>query len=223
MTKRIAMWSGPRDLSTAMMYSFAARNDCRVADEPFYAAYLAETGLEHPMREQIMRSQRKTAAEVVESLFSPISEPVFYQKHMTHHMLPEWPTDWIQEVTNVFLIRHPARVIASYAKKREDPTLDDIGFVQQACIFDMVEAPIVIDLVLLEWARRLILSPKLPQGETDRWQEIIAGAEAWEKLDFPLRGRDALDPQRTGPGCRGYGCAGSSGQCRRGSTTVGCV
>ena len=145
MTKRIAMWSGPRNLSTAMMYSFGARNDCRVVDEPFYAAYLAETGLEHPMRQQIITSQRKAPTEVINSLFSPVTEPVFYQKHMTHHMLPNWPTDWIRGVTNVFLIRHPVRVIASYAKKREGPTLDDIGFVQQARIFDMAEAPIVID------------------------------------------------------------------------------
>lgn len=145
MTKRIAMWSGPRNLSTAMMYSFGARNDCRVVDEPFYAAYLAETGLEHPMRQQIITSQRKAPTEVINSLFLPVTEPVFYQKHMTHHMLPNWPTDWIRDVTNVFLIRHPVRVIASYAKKREGPTLDDIGFVQQARIFDMAEAPIVID------------------------------------------------------------------------------
>lgn len=139
------MWSGPRNLSTAMMYSFGARGDCRVVDEPFYAAYLEETELDHPMREQIIGSQDTAPIDVAESLLSPVLEPVFYQKHMTHHMLPGWPMDWIKDVTNVFLIRHPARVIASYAKKREGPTLDDIGFVQQARIFEMVNAPIVID------------------------------------------------------------------------------
>lgn len=139
------MWSGPRNLSTAMMYSFGARGDCRVVDEPFYAAYLEETELDHPMRQQIIGSQVTAPIDVADSLLSPVLEPVFYQKHMTHHMLPGWPLDWIKDVTNVFLIRHPARVIASYAKKREGPTLDDIGFVQQARVFEMVNAPIVID------------------------------------------------------------------------------
>lgn len=145
MTKRIAMWSGPRNLSTALMYSFGARGDTRVVDEPFYAAYLAQTGYDHPMCDQVLASQPNAAAEVVKTLISPVSEPVFYQKHMTHHMLADWPLDWIDTVTNVFLIRHPARVIASYARKREGPTLDDIGFVQQARIFESAQDPIVID------------------------------------------------------------------------------
>jgi hypothetical protein len=74
-----------------------------------------------------------------------MSETVFYQKHMTHHILPDWDMNWVQDVTNIFLIRHPARVIASYAKKREGPSLDDLGFAQQVRIFNAVEAPIVID------------------------------------------------------------------------------
>ncbi|WP_299372342.1 HAD family hydrolase [uncultured Tateyamaria sp.] len=145
MTKRIAMWSGPRNLSTAMMYSFAARGDCRVVDEPFYGAYLAETGLDHPMRQDILGSMETDAAKVVDGLKSPATEPVFYQKHMTHHMLPHWPMAWMQDLCHVFLIRHPARVIASYARKREAPTLDDLGFVQQTRIFRSVADPIVID------------------------------------------------------------------------------
>ncbi|MEO0502823.1 MAG: HAD family hydrolase [Pseudomonadota bacterium] len=145
MTKRIAMWSGPRNLSTALMYSFAARGDTRVVDEPFYAAYLAETGADHPMREQVLTSQPTDAHEVAKMLVSPLLEPVFYQKHMTHHMLDHWPVDWMQHVQNVFLIRHPARVVASYVRKREAPTLDDLGFVQQARIASMVDNPIIVD------------------------------------------------------------------------------
>lgn len=139
------MWSGPRNLSTAMMYSFAARGDCRVVDEPFYAAYLAETGLDHPMRDAILASQPNDPSNVAETLISPVLEPVFYQKHMTHHMLADWPTAWMDQVRHVFLIRHPARVVASYAKKREAPTLDDLGFVQKARIFADVNDPVVID------------------------------------------------------------------------------
>ena len=145
MTKRIAMWSGPRNLSTALMYSFAARGDARVVDEPFYAAYLAETGADHPMRDAVLASQPVDVEEVAKTLISPVSEPVFYQKHMTHHMLDHWPLDWMAEVQNVFLIRHPARVVASYVRKREAPTLDDLGFAQQTRIAGMVDDPVIVD------------------------------------------------------------------------------
>ncbi|MDG0981180.1 MAG: HAD family hydrolase [Tateyamaria sp.] len=145
MTRRIAMWSGPRNLSTAMMYSFGARNDCYVVDEPFYAAYLAATGLNHPLRNQVINSQDTVPTKVVESLFSPVLKPLFYQKHMAHHISAGWPMYWIKRVINVFLIRHPARVIASYAKKRESLIIEDIGLIQQVRIFEMVESPIVID------------------------------------------------------------------------------
>ena len=145
------MWSGPRNLSTAMMYAFGNRADCAVVDEPFYAAYLAATGLDHPMRAEILSAQPQDRAEVVAQLMGPIpgGKPHFYQKHMAQHMIPGVPRGWMAEVVNVFLIRHPARVIASYGAKRENPTLGDIGFWQQAELFDEVKAaggrPVVID------------------------------------------------------------------------------
>ena len=121
---RIAMWSGPKNLSTAMMYAFAARGDCAVVVEPFYASYLAQTGLEHPMQEVILAAQPTDPKILATSLCGFIRNglPHFYQKHMTHHMLPDTPREWMHEITHVFLIRHPARVIASYAAKRENPT-----------------------------------------------------------------------------------------------------
>jgi Sulfotransferase domain len=148
---RIAMWSGPRNLSTAMMYAFAARGDCAVVDEPLYAAYLSLTGIAHPMRDEILASQPTDATQAVAQISGPIPGdfPHFYQKHMTQHMVPGVPRDWMRQVKNVFLIRHPARVVASYAKKREAPTLDDIGFRQQANLFTECRAagqtPLVID------------------------------------------------------------------------------
>lgn len=148
---RIAMWSGPRNLSTAMMYSFAARGDCAVVDEPFYAAYLAKTGLDHPLRAEILKSQSQDPNVVARCLngANPQEKAHFYQKHMTQHMIDGVPRDWMRDVVNVFLIRHPARVIASYAAKRENPVLDDIGFRQQSELFDEVAArgqtPVVID------------------------------------------------------------------------------
>lgn len=149
---RIAMWSGPRNLSTAMMYAFGARADCAVWDEPYYAAYLLETGLTHPMRDDILAKWPHDPVEISKRLIGPIPnrKSVYYQKHMTQHMLPAFDRSWMQDVTNVFLIRHPARVIASYHAKRESPTLADIGLREQAEIFDQVaqqlgHAPVVID------------------------------------------------------------------------------
>ncbi|MEL6465769.1 MAG: HAD family hydrolase [Pseudomonadota bacterium] len=139
------MWSGPRNLSTAMMYSFAARGDCRIVDEPFYAAYLAETKADHPKRNAVLESQDTSPVEVEKVLRRSISETVFYQKHMAHHILPSWDRSWIKELENVFLIRHPARVVASYARKREAPVLDDLGFVQQSQIYQDAGGGIVIE------------------------------------------------------------------------------
>lgn len=148
---KIGMWSGPRNLSTAMMYSFAARGDCAVVDEPFYAPYLALTGADHPMRAEILAGHETDPDRVIASLkgSNPEGMPHFYQKHMPHHMVPEIRRDWIAGLTNVILLRHPARVIASYAAKRENPTLEDIGFRQQAELFDLMrswgQSPVVID------------------------------------------------------------------------------
>ncbi|WP_428242090.1 hypothetical protein [Gynuella sp.] len=149
---RIAMWSGPRNLSTAMMYSFAARADCAVWDEPFYAPFLKQSGRQDPMLAEIF-AQEETNPDIVAARCLgeiPQGKTVFYQKHMPHHMIATMPRAWITDVVNVFLIRHPARVIASYAKKRENPTLEDIGIEMQASLFEEIStlqghSPVVID------------------------------------------------------------------------------
>ena len=125
---RIAMWSGPRNLSTAMMYSFAARADFTVMDEPFYAPFLAATGNHHPMRETILAQHETDPATVASACLAPVATPHLYMKHMPHHMAPDFPMAWTAECVNVHLIRHPARVIASYAAKWPDVTLEEIGF-----------------------------------------------------------------------------------------------
>lgn len=139
---KIAMWSGPRNLSTALMYSFGARPDFAISDEPYYAAYLAHSGVVHPMQAEVLAAQSNDPAVVSEELSGSIpgNFPHFYMKHMVHHMLSGFSLDWMDDVTNVFLIRHPARVVASYAAKREDPTLQDLGFAQQAALLDHVLA-----------------------------------------------------------------------------------
>jgi len=146
----IAMWSGPRNLSTALMYAFAQRADMSVRDEPFYAAYLAATGLAHPLRAAVLASQPTDPAEVSRACARPAADgrPA-YLKLMTHHMLPGFDTGFMAACRNVFLIRHPARVLASYAARRDTATLADIGIVRQRALFEAArargDAPVVID------------------------------------------------------------------------------
>ncbi len=149
---RIAMWSGPRNISTAMMRAFENRPDTAVIDEPFYAAYLAATGLDHPLREAVLASQPTDWRLVVQGLLGPVPGGcrIFYQKHMTHHMLPDLGRDWMAQCRNVFLIRAPGDVLRSYRARRDTVTLDDVGFRQQAELFDAAcdllgHAPPVID------------------------------------------------------------------------------
>jgi hypothetical protein len=139
---RIAVWSGPRNLSTALMYAFASRPDCAAWDEPFYAAYLAATGIDHPMRAAILSAGIVGPAEVAARCTGPIPDgkALWYQKHMTLHMIPAFDRGFIASLTNAFLIRHPARVVDSYSRKRESPTLADLGYVQQAELYDQITA-----------------------------------------------------------------------------------
>lgn len=154
---RIAMWSGPRNISTAMMRAWGNRADTVVIDEPFYAYYLRATGKKHPGAEEVIARGETDWRKVVEQLTGPLPESrhkgpshIFFQKQMTHHLLPEVDRQWLSGVTNCFLIRDPAKVITSYIKKNNDPTLEDLGFAQQTDIFDRVRkktgaAPPVID------------------------------------------------------------------------------
>mgnify|MGYP005988356043 CR=1 FL=1 len=141
---KIAMWSGPRNLSSAMMYSFGNRADFAAWDEPFYAAYLKRTGMDHPMREEIIAAHDADAESVAAACAGPVPDGKahWYMKHMGIHMDLS-PLDWAKDCVNVHLIRHPARVIASYAAKRENPTLHDIGFAQQVDIFDRFPGPVI--------------------------------------------------------------------------------
>lgn len=135
---RIAMWSGPRNISTAMMRSFGARPDTAVIDEPFYAAYLTQTRLEHPMRDEVIASQPCDCREVIAQVLGPVpgGKAIWYQKHMSHHMLASFERAWIANARNAFLIRDPAAVLASYVQKREAVELADIGIVQQRELFE---------------------------------------------------------------------------------------
>src|SRR5437660_2906366 len=137
---RIAMWSGPRNISTAMMRAAGNRLDTLVIDEPFYAYYLKATGKQHPGAREVIASGETDWRKVIAQLTGPIpnARRIFFQKQMAHHLLPEVDREWLGAVTNCFLIRDPREVIASYVKKRDDPALQDLGFTQQLEIFDFV-------------------------------------------------------------------------------------
>jgi hypothetical protein len=146
----IAMWSGPRNISTAMMYSFGNRADCDAWDEPFYGFSLKQRGNDHPLRDEIIAANECDWNKLVAQCIALSPKPIFYQKHMTHHMLPGFDRSFVLKLTNAFLIRAPEHVLASYTQKWADASLHNIGFVQQAEIFDLVAdhlgyAPAVIE------------------------------------------------------------------------------
>lgn len=141
---RLAVWSGPRNISTALMRSWENRPDTRVVDEPLYGFYLDRTGLDHPGRDEIVADMGSDWEQVVAELIAPV-EGVYYQKHMTHHLIPELPRDWIGELVNVLLIRDPAEVVASYTRERANVVATDIGLVQQGELYDQLGGAPVID------------------------------------------------------------------------------
>jgi Sulfotransferase domain len=161
---RIAMWSGPRNISTALMRAFEHRADALVTDEPLYGHYLLATGLDHPGREEVIRAQETDWRKVTATLTGPIrgGKRVWYQKHMTHHLLPGIGRDWLDQLTNCFLIRDPREVLASYVRTRAQPTIDDLGVARQVEIFEHVRgrrgaAPPVLDARdVLEDPRRIL-------------------------------------------------------------------
>ena len=152
MTVRIAMWSGPRNLSTAMMRSFGNRADTYVSDEPFYGCFLKDAGADHPMRDDVIAAMDCDWRGVMASLRAdpPDGAPVWYQKHMWHHMTGPIGHEDFAGFTHAFLIREPERMIASYLRKREAAAFDDFGLERQADFFDreadrLGQAPPVID------------------------------------------------------------------------------
>jgi len=186
---RIAMWSGPRNISTAMMRAWENRGDTAVWDEPLYAYYLAATGLDHPGSDEVIAAGVKDWREVVASILGPIpgGNAVYFQKHMTHHLLDEVDRSWLESVTNCFLIRDPREVVASYARTRGNLVIEDLGVVQQAEIFNDVRArsgstPLVID------ARDVRENPReMMQRLCDR----VGVAFMPEMLSWPTGPRDS--------------------------------
>jgi hypothetical protein len=161
---RIAMWSGPRNISTALMRSWGNRPDTFVCDEPFYAHYLVQTKIVHPGADEVIGHQENDWRKVAAWLTGPVPEgkAIFYQKHMAHHLLPNMERGWLDEVTNCFLIREPREMLTSLLHFLPQPTLSDTGLPQQVEIFRQVKErtgrvpPILDARDVLQYPRRTL-------------------------------------------------------------------
>jgi len=159
---RIAMWSGPRNISTALMRAWENRSDTAVWDEPLYASYLHETGLDHPLRKETLASHETDWRAVIREATEGPSNgnaPIFYQKHMAHHLLPDMDRSWLRKVINCFLIRNPREVLLSYRKKRAQVSITDLGVIQQSEIYHLVcsetdQQPPIVD------AKDILMDPE---------------------------------------------------------------
>ena len=167
---KIACWSGPRNISTALMRSWSSRNDTFISDEPFYAYYLKKTGLKHPMYNEIINSYPNDYEIVINSINKsiPKSKKIWYQKHMAHHLIDLENIDWIKNFDNCFLIRHPKGVISSYVKKNKLSHLSELGYTQQYKMinylkkinknFVVIDANILLkspNIILNKWCKKL--------------------------------------------------------------------
>ncbi len=129
--KRICLWSGPRNMSTAFMYSWAQRPDTVVVDEPLYGYYLQKTGVDHPGREEIMAAMDCDRDRVVAQMTSGIyPAPLVFFKHMAHHMV-EVDYHMMAPLHNLFFIRSPRQVLTSYAQVITHPVSEDVGIEKQ--------------------------------------------------------------------------------------------
>ena len=185
---RIAMWSGPRNISTAMMRSWGNRPDTAVCDEPLYAHYLRQTGVDHPGREEVIAHCDADWRRVVERLTGPVpgGRLIYYQKHMAHHLLAHIERGWLDRVTNCFLIREPREMLTSLVKHLPRPSLADTGLPQQVEIVEFVRArtgraPPVLD------ARDVL---EAPRAMLERLCEAVGVPFTDRMLTWPAGRRD---------------------------------
>jgi hypothetical protein len=213
---RVAMWSGPRNISTAMMRAFENRPDSVVVDEPLYAAYLVRTGINHPGREAVIAAQPTNLADAIAGLSAPLPAGcrVHYAKHMAHHVSRDMDLGWTLNFRNVLLVRDPFEVVASYVRTRENCEPEDIGLPQQGWLMELwdehdLEVPILDagDFLrapeshlrwLCAWleipfTRRMLSWPPGPRASDGVWGRYwyasvwsSTGFEAWHPRDTAL-------------------------------------
>jgi len=187
---KIACWSGPRNISTALMRSWSSRNDTFVSDEPFYAYYLKETGLKHPMAEEIINYYPNTYYEVIKSINIdiPQSKEIWYQKHMAHHLIDLKHIDWVKDLHNCFLIRHPNDVINSYIRKNQLYHINELGYPQQLKLIEYLREN-EKDIIVIDSSILL----KKPEEILNHWCkhlniEFDPKMLRWKKGSYPTDG-----------------------------------
>jgi hypothetical protein len=198
---RLAVWSGPRNISTALMRSWENRGDTAVVDEPLYAHYLMATGLDHPGRDDVIAAGETDWQRVVEVLLGPPpgDARIHYQKHMAHHLLPDMDRHWVARLTNVMLIRDPREVVASYVRSRATVTPEDTGLPQQARLHDELSPPVLdaadvlrrpepylralCDYVDVEFTPRMLRWPAGPRDSDGVWGRYWYEA-VWRSTGF---------------------------------------
>jgi hypothetical protein len=212
---RVAMWSGPRNISTAMMRAFENRPDTVVVDEPLYGAYLARTGIDHPARGEVMESQPTDLPTAIAGLFAPLAADrrVHYIKHMAHHVSRDMDLSWTLGFRNVLLIRDPAEVVASYVRARESCEPEDIGLPQQGWLLALwdehaLEVPILdagdflrapeahlrwlCDWLGIPFTPRMLSWPPGPRPSDGAWAPHWYAA-VWSSTGFaPWRPRETI-------------------------------
>jgi Sulfotransferase domain len=218
---RVAMWSGPRNISTALMRAFENRPDTLVVDEPLYAAYLARTRIDHPGREAVLASQPTDFATAVAELSAPLpsGRRVYYAKHMAHHVFRDMDLRWTLSFRNVLLIRDPVEVVASYVRTREACEPEDIGLLQQGWLLELwdehgVEVPILdagdflrapeahlrwlCDWLDIPFTDRMLSWPPGPRASDGVWAPhwyaavtSSTGFEPWHPREATLSDHDA--------------------------------
>ena len=218
---RVAMWSGPRNISTAMMRSFENRPDTVVVDEPLYAAYLARTGIDHPMRDEVIASQPTDPDDAVAALSAPLPDGcrVHYAKHMSHHVSQDMDLRWTLGFRNVLLIRDPTEVVASYVRARESCEPEDIGVPQQEWLLALwdehgAEVPIIdagdflrapephlrwlCDWLQIGFTDRMLSWPAGPRDSDGVWAPhwyaavwASTGFAPWRPREIALSGHEA--------------------------------
>ena len=185
---RLALWSGPRNMSTAMMRAWENRPDTAVVDEPLYGPYLARTHIAHPDATAVIDAQGKDYAAAMQTCAQQThgQAAIFYQKHMTHHLLPDLDHSWLQGLTNAFLIRDPAQVLASYLRTRGEATAQDLGVQRQTDIYAYVSS-FQDNVVIIDAADFL----KQPEAHLRAWCAALQVDFVPQMLAWPSGPRDS--------------------------------
>lgn len=158
--KRVSLWSGPRNISTTLMYSFAQRKDTQVFDEPLYGYYLknSEAKNYHPGSEEVLKTMETNGNKVVEMMLRNAEKPVLFFKNMTHHLLPELNRGFLKDLVNIILTRDPVAMLPSYAEVVTAPTLEDVGYKMQVELLEQLQVA-DIPVVVLD-SKAVLLDPE---------------------------------------------------------------